>query len=137
MNYKKIIQVSAIFLLSFIFFTGCQSSETSTLDSAPPTSESTSDDQSNSADTSEQTETATYTTSELASFDGINNKCLVAVSGVVYDVTASDEWENGVHKDSNGQATCGKDLTSVINSSPHGRSVLTSSPDVIKVGELK
>jgi predicted heme/steroid binding protein len=76
-----------------------------------------------------------FTTAELAAFNGKNGKdCYVAVDGTVYEIN-SGLWVNGEHTTSMGQATCGKDLTTVINSSPHGKSVL-KSPAAVKVGTL-
>ncbi len=68
-----------------------------------------------------------FTRAELATHTGINeNDCYIALDGVVYDMTNADFWSNGEHTASNGLAKCGEDLTSVINASPHGRSVLTT-----------
>lgn len=68
---------------------------------------------------------------QLASSDGLSgNKCWVAIDGVVYDVGVSDEWQNGRHIPSNGMAQCGQDLTQVLSSSPHGRSVLSDVPEI-------
>lgn len=75
--------------------------------------------------------------SELASFDGKNgNKCYVAVSGRVYEIKNSSLWVDGIHTESEGEASCGRDLTSVIRRAPHGVSILTSSPKVSLVGDL-
>lgn len=57
-------------------------------------------------------------------------KCWVAVSGNVYDVTDNNEWANGQHLPSHGLASCGRDLTKVIEESPHGKQVLGDLPAV-------
>jgi predicted heme/steroid binding protein len=46
---------------------------------------------------------------------------------VVYDVTNASNWSNGSH---NGQRLAGTDASSVILSSPHGKSVLSGLPVV-------
>jgi predicted heme/steroid binding protein len=62
---------------------------------------------------------------ELAQHDGVDGrKCYVAVDGTVYLIEGSPFWVDGRHLPSNGQAGCGRDLTEVINQSPHGRSKL-------------
>ena len=62
---------------------------------------------------------------ELAQHDGIDGReCYVAVDGTVYLIEGSPFWVDGRHLPSNGQAGCGRDLSEVINQSPHGRSKL-------------
>ena len=74
---------------------------------------------------------------EFTSFDGKDgNECYVAVSGDIYSITNSSSWVNGEHLDSDGKATCGKDLTQVLADSPHGISILTTSPKVKLIGKL-
>ncbi len=66
---------------------------------------------------------------ELAKNNGKNGaKCWVAVNGKVYNATGNRSWVNGVHTQSNGQAVCGGDMSSVIGDSPHGTSVLSELP---------
>lgn len=73
----------------------------------------------------------TITQDELSARDGkVSNDCWVAVSGIVYDLTDNSEWQNGTHTPSGGEATCGRDLTSVLGGSPHGSSVLSNLPQV-------
>ena len=73
----------------------------------------------------------TITLEELSVQNGKESKeCWVAVSGTVYDLTGNTEWQNGVHVRSDGEATCGRDLTSVLGGSPHGSSVLSTVPQV-------
>ena len=76
-----------------------------------------------------------YTTQELAQYDGKDgNKCLVAVDGDVYLIEGFALWQNGEHLPSGGRARCGLDLSEVINESPHGRSKLQL---LKKVGTLE
>ena len=66
-----------------------------------------------------------FTTEELAEHDGTNgNDCYVAVDGDVYLIEGFALWQMGQHLPSNGRASCGYDLTEVIDESPHGRSKL-------------
>jgi predicted heme/steroid binding protein len=77
----------------------------------------------------------TLTVADLATFDGKNGKqCYVAVDKTVYLIEGKTLWQEGEHLPSNGQAMCGKDLTSVIDKSPHGRSKL---PLLTVVGQLR
>ena len=66
-----------------------------------------------------------FTLEELAEHDGTNgNDCYVAVDGDVYLIEGFVLWQMGQHVPSNGKASCGYDLTEVIEESPHGRSKL-------------
>ena len=66
-----------------------------------------------------------FTLQELAQHDGTNgNDCYVAVDGDVYLIEGFALWQMGEHIPSKGRASCGHDLTSVIEESPHGRSKL-------------
>lgn len=67
----------------------------------------------------------TFTVEELAEHDGTSgNDCYVAVDGDVYLIEGFALWQMGQHIPSNGRASCGFDLTDVIDESPHGRSKL-------------
>ncbi|GAB4143102.1 MAG: hypothetical protein OHK0017_00040 [Patescibacteria group bacterium] len=80
------------------------------------------------------TELKNISKTELAAANGLNgNKCYVAIDGTVYDMSAYNLWQNGVHTISQGRAKCGQDLSQVIDSAPHGRSKLSIMP---KVGKL-
>jgi predicted heme/steroid binding protein len=70
------------------------------------------------------------TTTELAMYDGSgSNAAYIAYNGVVYDVTGVSAWSSGSH----GGVSAGTDVTSVINSAPHGTSVLEG---LVIVGEI-
>ena len=73
------------------------------------------------------------TLEELAAYNGKNGMpAYVAVNGVIYDMTNSALWRNGMH---NGYEA-GKDLTEVImTKSPHGLSTLSRVPVVGKIKE--
>jgi predicted heme/steroid binding protein len=77
----------------------------------------------------------TYTASELGKFDGKDgHDCLVAVDGKVYKIEQGRLWQDGQHTSSEGQASCGRDLSQVITQSPHGKSKLATLP---VIGTLK
>jgi predicted heme/steroid binding protein len=68
-----------------------------------------------------------FTLEELKKFDGMaGNKAYVAIDGIVYDVTLVSVWANGVHQGN----VAGNDLTTRIEQSPHGKSVLRNLPIV-------
>jgi predicted heme/steroid binding protein len=81
--------------------------------------------------TAEATE-QTFTLEELALYDGLEGrKAYIAVDGVVYDVTAIPQWQDGLHQR---RFQAGKDYSQEIRSeSPHGLSMLSRA---VKVGVL-
>lgn len=104
-----------------------------TQDAASKTPESTEQVEA-AAGTSEQAQSGVVTQADLAAADGKNgNKCYVAVDGTVYEIKGIEEWQNGEHTTSNGKASCGGDMSAVINQSPHGKRVLDK---LTKVGPL-
>lgn len=117
-NMKKLF----ILLIISLFVVGCSSVE-------------------EGSTTSEETQTdkqMSFTISELSAFDGKSgNDCYVAVSGRVYEISDSDKWIDGNHIESEGQASCGRDLTEAMDESPHGISILTTSPKVKLIGTLE
>ena len=72
------------------------------------------------------------TLEELAAYNGKNGKpAFVAVDGIIYDVSDSKPWKNGVHK---GRHTAGNDLSDAIKKrSPHGIKVLKKRKVVGKI----
>ncbi len=72
-----------------------------------------------------------FTEASLREFDGRGeNQCYMAVDGTVYDVSNVPEFRNGSHTPSGGQVMCGTDGSTLINSSPHGKRVLSNLPVV-------
>ena len=68
------------------------------------------------------------TRSELAKHDGRDGRpAYIAVSGTVYDVTASPLWPGGDHQ---GAHQAGQDLTEELKSAPHVRAVVERFPVV-------
>lgn len=64
--------------------------------------------------------------SELTKMSGKNAPIMVAVNGIVYDLSASKSWAGGLHKN---QHTAGQDLTyDILKLSPHGISKIRSFP---------
>lgn len=71
------------------------------------------------------------TIEELARFDGQEGRtAYVAVSGTIYDVSASPLWKDGNHVDAH---QAGKDLTEELKEAPHVRSVIERFPVVGKL----
>lgn len=142
-NLIKIVVIAAVVVVVggglFILSRGgsdntenANQSET-TQDTVPAVSDDTTQVES-AAGTSEQAQSGVVTQADLAAADGKNgNKCYVAVDGTVYEIKGVEEWQNGEHTTSNGKASCGGDMSSVINQSPHGKRVLDQ---LIKVGPL-
>lgn len=73
-----------------------------------------------------------FTLEQLAKFDGKDGRAAyVAVDGVVYDVSASAKWPQGVHTGCNLGAMAGKDLSLEISKAPGSmRSLLSRMPVV-------
>jgi predicted heme/steroid binding protein len=109
---KKIFVLTTMFMSIFIL-SACVS-EDDNLDGGNKTSD----------------EIVQMTLEELSMYDGVNgNDAYIAVDGVIYNVTGIAAWSNGTH---NGNMA-GTDVSDVINSAPHGDSVLD---ELIVVGEL-
>ena len=69
----------------------------------------------------------TFTLAELAQYNGQNgNPSYVAVNGIVYDVSALQQWKNGAHQG----YQAGVDLTKDFQSAPHGTDVLLQAKEV-------
>lgn len=79
-----------------------------------------------------------FTVQELAKYNGKNGSpAYIAVNGIVYDVSNSRDFVNGVHKDCS-ECVAGADATALLSKSPHasgkGQDDITKLP---KVGSLK
>lgn len=73
----------------------------------------------------DEIEEVNVTKDELLEKDGREgNLCWVAIDGIVYEISGFALWVDGLHTSSGGKARCGKDLSGVINESPHGKSKL-------------
>ena len=72
------------------------------------------------------------TLEELSVFDGREGRnAYIAIDGVIYDVSNSSQWPNGLHR---GRVQAGQDLTFVLDTeSSHGREMLERVP---KIGYL-
>lgn len=71
------------------------------------------------------------TKEELLKFDGREGRsAYVAVSGTVYDVSASSRWAAGNHE---GVHQAGQDLTEALKNAPHVRAVVERFPVVDKL----
>lgn len=77
-------------------------------------------------------ELKTFTPEELKSYDGREGRpTYVAYQGVVYDLSASPEWEDGEHLATH---FAGQDLTEALLDAPHGEEVFKNMP---VMGKLK
>ncbi len=75
-----------------------------------------------------ETKPRVFTPEELSFYNGKNgNPAYVVVDGIVYDVSASNYWKNGIHENLH---QAGRDLTAEIQSAPHGRNLLRNIPRV-------
>ena len=73
------------------------------------------------------------TRSELAKHDGRDGRpASIAVSGTIYNVTASPLWPGGDHQ---GSHQAGRDLTEELKSAPHVRTVVERFPVVGRLEE--
>ena len=107
-------------LISTAFLTVCATNNSST--------NSSSSSSASSQTTSVTSQQRVFTLTELATYNGDNGKdAYIAVSGVVYDVTNADGWDNGWHK---GMHLAGTDATAAFAGSPHSQSILNSFPIV-------
>lgn len=114
------------------------SKQSAKLSSAPTIEQPSSNTESKTdADTRNNTETTApqssnvtnnqkvVSSTELSQANGLSgNPCFVAVDGTVYSISGFALWADGLHSPSGGRARCGKDLTSVIGQSPHGKTKL-------------
>ncbi|MFH1679231.1 MAG: cytochrome b5 domain-containing protein [Candidatus Eisenbacteria bacterium] len=75
-----------------------------------------------------------FTREELRACDGRNGRrALIALRGLVYDVSSSFLWRNGVHQVLH---RAGADLTAGLAEAPHGEDLLDRFPVVGRlVGE--
>ena len=66
--------------------------------------------------------------SKLKGFDGKEGRpAYIAYDGMVYDVSASRMWREGIHM---GSHTAGMDLTASLENAPHGEDVFSRYPHV-------
>lgn len=128
MNMRIISTISVVLIMAAVG-TGIvlseklfpKSSNTTSNEQSSPTN--TEADGSNGAATTSTEKVVT--SSELAESNGKSgNPCYVVVDNVVYSISGFALWADGLHSPSGGRARCGKDLSSVIGQSPHGKSKL-------------
>ncbi len=85
-------------------------------------------------ETTDDEDLPTFTMEEIAEFDGQDgNPAYIVVDGIVYDVTDSNMWRDGVHQ---GRFQAGQDLTEeIMEESPHGTGVLGRMEIVGQIAE--
>jgi predicted heme/steroid binding protein len=72
------------------------------------------------------------TLAQLRRFSDPDERLLVAVAGILYDLTACRRWQSGLHE---GQHFAGQDLTAELAAAPHAAAVLLRPP-ARRVGRL-
>jgi predicted heme/steroid binding protein len=71
------------------------------------------------------------TMSDVEANNGQDGKsCWVVVDKTIYEISGFAQWVDGMHTPSGGRARCGKDLSEVINQSPHGKSILSRLKEI-------
>jgi len=124
----KRIWISSVLCVGILLLAGCTSSKTPVQSATPQVATPQVITQSTTSVASK----GDLTLAELKKYNGQNGTpAYVAIGGTIYNVTNAQGWRNGKHKDG---ATAGNDLTNMINSSPHGKDVLTNLP---VIGKLK
>lgn len=124
MKNKKILLIIAIFLFTSI---GAAGAWLVFGNSSTPKSKTQTLDQANQDSINMQ---------QVAQNNGQNGKsCWVVVDGTVYEISGFAKWVDGMHSSSAGKASCGKDLSSVINESPHGKSKLRLLKEIGKLSQ--
>ena len=70
-----------------------------------------------------------FTEQQLKQFDGSSRKrpTYIAYKGLVYDVSSSSHWRDGLHRNLH---FAGQDLTDELADSPHGETVFAKYPIV-------
>lgn len=118
----------SVFLVSTLVISGCSSNKPITQKTTPQTTtenKTKTTPQITTEDKTKSTQQKVFTLDELKKYNGENgNPAYAAVDGVVYDVTNAEKWKNGKHQG----IAAGNDLSKAINSSPHGKNVLTKLP---------
>jgi len=111
-----------IFILGFLLLiTGCSGNQSKNQDTVPQATP-------NDMGASQQ---RVFTLDELKNYNGQNgNAAYVAVNGVVYDVTKSPKWKNGVHNACSNSTYAGADFSELIKSSPHGVNIMKKFPTI-------
>lgn len=130
MNANKILLIVGVItavalaaILAAFFLNRPATLETQTDSTATPPTQSSASSETSAAPAS--SESSGITLSEVATHTGRDgNSCWVAVDDTVYEIGGFVLWADGLHSPSGGRARCGKDLSSVIGQSPHGKSKL-------------
>lgn len=113
-------RILIVFILGFLLImTGCSGSQSKNQNTEPQATP-------NKTSISQQ---RIFTLDELKNYNGQNgNPAYVAVNGVVYDVTKSPKWRNGLHNACSSSTYAGADFSELIKSSPHGANIMEKFP---------
>ncbi len=112
---RRFLSLVALLLLVILVIGGCSSKR-----SQPPASQvGVNTSPPGTATGQEATRLQEFTLEELAKYDGTNGKpAYIAVNGLVYDVTNSKAWKEGVHKPWSDRRVAGRDLTAELAKAP-------------------
>ena len=122
-NGKEVEYMRMLFIVLglLVMLTGCSGNPAKKQETPPPAAP-------NNTSTAQQ---RVFNLDELKNYNGQNgNPAYVAVNGVVYDVTNSSKWKNGVHKACSSSTQAGVDFSDSIKSSPHGVNVMSKFPQI-------
>jgi predicted heme/steroid binding protein len=75
-----------------------------------------------------------FTPASLSRFDGDRARAYVACQGMVFDVTDSPEWREGLHRNLH---WAGQDLSEELEDAPHGIETLLRCPQVGRYQEAE
>lgn len=110
MRKKALVLAVFVMMATGVLLAGCGGSSTQQTTSSGSNQQSTQ---------SGQTSGKVFTVDELAQYNGENGQpAYVAVDGVVYDVTGSSMWPQGVHSSCSPNTTAGQDLSAVMKQAP-------------------
>lgn len=134
---RRFLTVALVFLFAIaaLALVGCGESEKT--ESTETTTTQTEETGKESSDTMGTDDERAFTLEELSQYNGKNGQpAYIAVDGIVYDITGSDEWEDGEHTVCNIYSAAGQDLSEELKQSPpRMRDYVESKPVVGKLAQ--